>query len=268
MPRHRQPSIFLPHGGGPCFFMDWTMGPADTWDKTRAFLEDIPVSLPGRPSAMVVISGHWEERAPTVSSAEHPSLIYDYYGFPPETYRLHWPTPGSPEIATRVTELLRSAGLSAAGDPARGFDHGVFIPLKVAFPEADIPVVPLSLTASLDPALHLAVGRALRPLRDENVLIIGSGMSFHNLRAYFHPETLARSAAFDTLLTDALSRPVAERDALLGRWREAPFASFAHPREEHLIPLMVAAGAGGEAQGQHVFRDSPMGAVISAWRWA
>ena len=247
--------------------MDWTMGPADTWDKTRAFLETLPDSLPERPRAMVVVSGHWEERVPTVGTLEHPGLIYDYYGFPPETYKLHWPAPGSPEVALRAAELLKQSGLPVASDSARGFDHGIFVPLKVAFPGADIPVVPLSLARSLDPALHLAVGRALAPLRDEGVLIIGSGMSFHNLRAYLQKDTLKRSAEFDEWLTQAISRPNAERDALLNKWRDSPSALFAHPREEHLIPLMVAAGAGGDDAGKHIFRDAPLGAVISAWRW-
>lgn len=263
----RQPSIFLPHGGGPCFFMQWTMGPPDTWAKTRAFLESIPGSLPERPRAMVVVSGHWEEPVPTVSTAEHPALIFDYYGFPPETYRLSWPAPGAPDLARKIGELLRSAGVRAAQNPARGYDHGVFVPLKVAFPQADIPVATLSLAGSLEPALHLAVGRALAPLRDEGVPIIGSGMSFHNLRAYFQRGVLERSTEFDEWLDAAIAQPAAERDALLARWREAPYATFAHPREEHLIPLMVAAGAGGDGAGRRVFRDAPMDAVISAWRW-
>jgi aromatic ring-opening dioxygenase catalytic subunit (LigB family) len=264
---HRQPSIFLPHGGGPCFFMEWTMGPRNTWEKTRAFLESIAGSLPEPPRAMVVVSGHWEERVPTVSMAERPALIYDYYGFPPETYQLQWPAPGSREVAERTTALLREAGVLVGSTPARGFDHGVFVPLKVAFPKADIPVVTLSLAASLEPSLHLSVGRALAPLRDEGVLIIGSGMSFHNLRACFQGGTLERSAEFDDWLGDAISRPAGERDAMLQRWREAPSAAFAHPREEHLVPLMVAAGAGGNAEGRRVFQDAPMDAVISAWRW-
>ena len=263
----RQPSIFLPHGGGPCFFMNWTMGPPDTWDKTRGFLEGISATLPEPPRAMVVVSGHWEERVPTVSIVKHPGLIFDYYGFPPETYQLQWPAPGSPAVALRASELLQESGLPVNCDPARGFDHGIFVPLKVAFPKADIPVIPLSLAGSLDPALHLAVGRALTPLRDEGVLIIGSGMSFHNLRAYLQKDTLNRSADFDAWLAHAISRPASERDSLLNRWRDAPFARFSHPREEHLIPLMVAAGAGGNDEGRHVFRDAPMGAVTSAWRW-
>jgi aromatic ring-opening dioxygenase catalytic subunit (LigB family) len=267
MPTQRQPSIFLPHGGGPCFFMEWTMGPPDTWDKTRTFLEAVSSSLPERPSAIVVVSGHWEEPVPTVSTAEHPALIYDYYGFPAETYQLKWPSPGSREVATKIAERLRTSGLPVADDPTRGFDHGVFVPLKVAFPEAEIPVVPLSLAGSLDPALHLAVGRALAPLRDEGVLVIGSGMSFHNLRAYFQQGTLEKSAEFDRWLHEAVSRPAPERDGQLRRWRDAPSALFAQPREDHLIPLMVAAGAGGDAEGRRVFQDAPMGAVISAWRW-
>ena len=243
------------------------MGPPDTWDKTRAFLKGIPDSLPEPPLAMVVVSGHWEERVPTVSTTEHPALIYDYYGFPPETYALQWPAPGAPALADRVADLLRNSGLPVASDSTRGLDHGVFVPLKVAFPDANIPVVPLSLAGSLDPALHLAVGNALAPLRDEGVLIVGSGMSFHNLRAYFQEGTPERSAAFDHWLNDSILRPAAERDARLKRWRDAPAALFAHPREEHLIPLLVAAGAGGDATGRRVFQDDPMGAVIGAWRW-
>ena len=164
-----------------------------------------------------------------------------------------------------MTELLKNAGLPSAVSASRGFDHGVFVPLKVAFPEARIPVVSLSLAASLDPPLHLAAGRALGPLRDEGVLIVGSGMSFHNLRGYFQPQTQERARAFDAWLTRAVESPAAERDALLTGWREAPFAAYAHPREEHLSPLIVAAGAGSDAPGTRIFDDNPMGAAISAY---
>jgi aromatic ring-opening dioxygenase catalytic subunit (LigB family) len=170
-------------------------------------------------------------------------------------------------LAERVAGLLGQAALPAAVSASRGFDHGVFVPLKLVFPEARIPVVSLSLAASLDPALHLAAGRALSPLRDEGVLIIGSGMSFHNLGGYFRPETLDHARAFDAWLTHAVESPAAERDALLTGWRQAPFAAYAHPREEHLIPLMVAAGAGGDAPGTRIFADEPMGAAISAYRF-
>ncbi len=263
----RQPAIFLPHGGGPCFFMDWTWGPADTWHKTRHFLEGLAATLPAEPKAILVVSGHWEEAAFTAGSRANPELIFDYSGFPEDTYQLTWPAPGDPELARRAADLLRQAGLPAATDPARGFDHGVFVPLKVAFPQAQIPVVPLSLAAGLDPQQHLAAGRALAPLRDEGVLIVGSGMSFHNLRGYFQPETPERARAFDAWLTEAVASPSAERARKLLSWRAAPFAAYAHPREEHLLPLMVAAGAGGEAAGQRVFTDEPMGAAISAFRF-
>jgi aromatic ring-opening dioxygenase catalytic subunit (LigB family) len=149
----RQPAIFIPHGGGPCFFMDWTWGPADTWHKTQRFLEGLAATLPGPPKALLVVSGHWEEAAFTASAVAEPKLIFDYSGFPEHTYRLTWPAPGEPELAKRVAILLNTAGLPAELSATRGFDHGVFVPLKVAFPQAQIPVVTLSLSASLDPGV-------------------------------------------------------------------------------------------------------------------
>jgi aromatic ring-opening dioxygenase catalytic subunit (LigB family) len=266
----KQPAIFLPHGGGPCFFMDWSWGPADTWKLTERFLRELPATLPARPRAILVLSGHWEERAFTVSTAQHPELIYDYYGFPEHTYHLSWPAPGSPEVAARVEQLLRAAGLPVA-QAQRGYDHGVFVPLKVAFPEAEIPVVTLSLAVGadgrFDPAQHLAAGRALAPLREEGVLILGSGMSFHNLRAYLAPRTPDLARQFDSWLTEAVELPASQRQERLEQWETAPAARFAHPREEHLIPLMVAAGAGSETPGQRIFHDEPLGAALSAYRF-
>ena len=247
--------------------MKWTMGPPETWEKTRAFLESIQPSLPERPRALLVVSGHWEEDATTASAAPFPELIYDYSGFPAETYQLTWPAPGSPELAGKVQQLLQQKGLSARLSATRGYDHGVFIPLKVAFPAANIPVVSLSLESSLDPALHLAVGDALAPLRNEGVLIVGSGMSFHNLRAFFTGGARERSEEFDRWLTETVESSAPEREARLREWKKAPHAAFAHPREEHLLPLMVAAGAAPNSRGRLVFRDCPMGAVISAYRW-
>jgi aromatic ring-opening dioxygenase catalytic subunit (LigB family) len=265
--KQRQPAIFLPHGGGPCFFMDWTWGPSNTWDGTKRFLEGLPATLPSLPKAMVVISGHWEAPAFTAGAASKAELIFDYSGFPEHTYLLTWPAPGDPALAERVENLLKQASLPAAVDSDRGYDHGIFVPLKVAFPDAQIPVVALSLAGSLDPAMHLAAGRALGPLRDEGILIVGSGMSFHNLRAYMRPETTQCARAFDKWLTQAVESPASERASLLTYWRKAPYASFAHPREEHLIPLMVVAGAGGDGPGQRIFNDEPMGAAISAYRF-
>jgi len=247
--------------------MDWNWGPADTWKATQRFLEGLAATLPAAPRAMVVVSGHWEEPAFTVSTAAAPELIFDYTGFPEETYKLTWPAPGEPELALRVAGLLKEAGLPTAVSKTRGFDHGVFVPLKVAFPDAQIPTVSLSLAASLDPQVHLAAGKALAGLRDEGVLIVGSGMSFHNMRGFMRPEALERSRAFDAWLTEAVESPAAERDALLTSWRQAPFAAYCHPREEHLIPLMVAAGAGGDAPGVRIFGDEPMNVAISAYRF-
>jgi aromatic ring-opening dioxygenase catalytic subunit (LigB family) len=247
--------------------MDWTWGPADTWKATERFLAGLAATLPEPPKAMVVVSGHWEEPAFTAGAAATPALIYDYYGFPEHTYRLTWTAPGEPDLARRVASLLKQAGLPSATSTTRGYDHGVFIPLKVAFPDAQIPVVPLSLAHSLDPELHLAAGRALAPLRDEDVLIVGSGMSFHNLRAYLQPETTDRAREFNAWLTNVTAMPAPERDRELASWQTAPSATFSHPREEHLLPLMVAAGAGGAAAGKRVFTDEPMGAAIGAFRF-
>jgi aromatic ring-opening dioxygenase catalytic subunit (LigB family) len=251
--------------------MDWTWGPADTWHATQRFLECVSSTLPQPPRAIVVVSGHWEDAAFTAGAAPSPGLIFDYSGFPVHTYRLTWPAPGDPVLAARVAELLQKAGLPSAISPDRGYDHGVFVPLKVAFPLAYIPVVTLSLAApangAFDPAMHIAAGRALAPLRDEGVLIVGSGMSFHNLRAYFRPETVEAARAFDKWLTGAVASAAPQRDALLADWRSAPHAAFSHPREEHLVPLFVVAGAGGDAPGKRIFNDEPMGAAISAYRF-
>ncbi len=263
----RQPTLFIPHGGGPCFFMDWTMGPADTWVRMAEWLRGIAATLPERPRAILVVSGHWESSVPTVTSSAAPPLLFDYYGFPEHTYQLTWPAPGSPELAARVRELLAAAGIDSATDAERGFDHGVFVPFKVAFPEADIPTVQLSLRSDLDPEKHLAIGRALAPLRDEGVLIVGSGMSYHNMRGFMTGRGREDSERFDAWLSDAVTRPRAERDRTLAAWREAPSGTAAHPREEHLIPLMVAAGAAGSDVGTRVLRDEPMGVVVSAVRF-
>jgi aromatic ring-opening dioxygenase catalytic subunit (LigB family) len=257
------PTFFIPHGAGPCFFMEWTRGPADTWDKTAAWLKSLIADLPERPKAILVVSGHWEEPIFTVGSAAAPPMLFDYYGFPEATYRLRFDAPGSPALAERTRELLGGAGHATAEDVSRGFDHGVFVPLLLATPQADIPVVQLSLRSDLDPAAHLAAGRALRPLRDENVLIVGSGMSWHNMRG-FSPAFTAKSAAFDAWLGDAIADP-ARRDAALRHWEEAPYAREAHPREEHLAPLFVAAGAASGEPGRVAFQDMAMDVAISGY---
>jgi aromatic ring-opening dioxygenase catalytic subunit (LigB family) len=232
------------------------------------YLEGLAASLERPPRAMVVVSAHWEARVPTVMTNPRPPILYDYSGFPRETYRIPWPAPGDPALAARVRGLLEAAGLPSAEDAARGFDHGTFVPLKLAFPNADLPTIQLSLEKGLDPARHLASGRALAPLRDEEVLLVGSGMSYHNM-ADFSPWTSraavsARSQAFDGWLQRVVAADPATREAELVRWAAAPMARLAHPREEHLLPLMVMAGAAGGEAGRVPYRGSFAGARISA----
>jgi aromatic ring-opening dioxygenase catalytic subunit (LigB family) len=258
------PSLYIPHGGGPCFFMP---DPRGIWTRMEAYLAGLAQSLPGPPKALLVVSGHWEERGFAFTGADHPGLVYDYYGFPPETYQLTWPAPGAPRLAERAARLLTEAGLSAGIHPTRGFDHGVFVPLKVAFPEAVIPCVQMSLAAGLDPALHLAAGAALAPLREEGVLVLGSGMSFHNLRVYGDPRVEAPSLEFDAWLTAAAEADATERGAQLAHWEAAPHARLCHPREEHLVPLMVAAGA-SDAAGSKDYGEVVLSGAISAFRFA
>lgn len=258
------PTIYIPHGGGPCFFMDWTMGPADTWVPMAQWLQGLITGLAHRPREILVVSAHWEKPTPTVTTADTPALIFDYQGFPPHTYELTWPAPGSPHLADRVCRHLGAAGIAARPDSSRGFDHGVFVPLKVAIPDADIPIVALSLEAGLDPARHLLIGRALAPLRDEGVLIIGSGMSYHDMNGFMTSHGLVDSRIFDDWLDTAVSAGPEDRDRHLKNWSSAPAARRAHPREEHLLPLMVVAGAAGDDIGEVIFSDEVMGAKVSA----
>jgi aromatic ring-opening dioxygenase catalytic subunit (LigB family) len=260
-----QPTLFIPHGGGPCFFMQWN--PPDTWTRMGNWLAQLRLSLPTTPAAILVISGHWETPDFAVSSSSKPGLIYDYSGFPPHTYHLTYPAAGDPAVAARVSELLATAGFASHLDSERGFDHGVFVPFKVIYPDADVPIVQLSLRHSLDPAAHLAVGRALEPLRKQGILIVGSGMSYHNLRR-FGCDCSEASDEFDAWLTEAVTAPSsAIREERLKLWQKAPKARLAHPREEHLLPLMVAAGAAGEDRGRRIFSDRVMGATVSAFQF-
>ncbi|MGG6429735.1 DODA-type extradiol aromatic ring-opening family dioxygenase [Acetobacter ghanensis] len=261
----KQPSLFIPHGGGPCFFMDWPQ----TWDHMAAFLRGLAGSLPQKPDAIVVVSGHWEEQSVTVTSGLHPNLIYDYYGFPPHTYALQYPAPGNPALAQRVRMLLEDAGIASAENAQRGFDHGVFIPFMLAFPQADIPIVELSLQADLDPAAHLAIGAALAPLRANNVLIVSTGLSYHNLSHFMNGSPLTDQPAkeFDAWLTRTVCAPPPERTLGLVQWAQAPGARVCHPREEHLLPLMVAAGAAGQDHGQQIYSDTVLGKALSGYRF-
>jgi aromatic ring-opening dioxygenase catalytic subunit (LigB family) len=267
---NRLPTLFIPHGGGPCFFMEPMPGmPPDTWDRMAAYLRGIPQSVGEPPKAVLVISGHWEAERATVLNTDNYELLYDYYGFPEHTYSLTYPAHGSDAVAARVRELLAQSGIATDEEHERGLDHGVFIPFKLIYPDADIPIVQLSLLHSLDPAAHFAMGRALAPLRDEGVLIVGSGLSYHNLREFFMPvpATNVASANFDAWLRNMVTAAPAERERLLNNWHEAPNARDCHPRSEHLIPLMVAAGAAENDAGQVVYNDTVLGKRVSGFQF-
>jgi len=261
------PTWYIPHGGGPCFFMEYS--PPDTWDRMADYLKSQAATLPAKPRGIVMVSAHWLESDVGVMNGVRPELLFDYYGFPPHTYELTYPAPGSPELAARVQTLLAQAGQASHPNPNRGFDHGMFIPMMLMFPAADIPVVQVSLLKSLDPAAHLQLGRSLASLRDEGILIIGSGMSFHNMRGYRDPRFGPISDAFDDWLTQAMASPVPERNQALIDWAQAPMARWCHPprAEEHLLPLMVVAGAAGQDLGRKVFTDRVLETRVSGFNF-
>ncbi len=263
----RLPVWYLPHGGGPWNAMSDT-GDEAGYKALASWLSRFgTVAEATGATSLLVVSAHWEEPRPTVHFGERPGMLYDYGGFPEHTYHIKWPAPGDPRLAARVEELLTAAGIKSSRELERGYDHGTFVPLMVAFPEPRLPVAQLSLIRGLDPVAHYELGQALETLRDEGVLIIGSGMSYHNLRAFFSgDESVAPiSAAFDDWLerSVALADPRARRAALVN-WMTAPYALECHPRSEHLLPLHVIAGAAGKDPGQVAYRGMLMGARISA----
>ena len=260
-----QPTFFLNHGGGPCFFLH--PGPMRaTWKPLEDYLAGFASALSEPPVAILVVSGHWEEAVPTVNISEAPPLLFDYQGFPDYTYQITWLAPGSPETAMRIRRLLQDAGLSSAANDRRGYDHGVFVPLKVAFPDADIPVVQLSMQRGLDPAAHLAIGRALRPLREQGVLIIGSGQTYHNMRGFGGAAADLKAEAFDGWLRQAITTADTREQSLI-EWERAPGARDAQPHEDHLLPLMVAAGAASGETAIVDFHGRAMGKPISGFRF-
>jgi 4,5-DOPA dioxygenase extradiol len=260
------PVIYFPHGGGPLPLL------GDPGHKNMVdFLTALGPTL-GTPSAILVISAHWEEDVPTITSGAHPPLIYDYYGFPEESYKITYPAPGEPALAQDIFRLLQKRGIDARMDDDRGFDHGLFVPLKIMFPGAHIPCVQLSLVNGLAPAKHIELGRALRSLKERKVLILGSGFSFHNMRAFFTPNPDipdSRNIAFqewliETCTNDRLSPD--KRDEQLIAWSIAPHARYCHPREEHLLPLHVCWGI-GETPAKLAFDGEILGKRAVALRW-
>jgi aromatic ring-opening dioxygenase catalytic subunit (LigB family) len=247
------PTYFVSHGGGPWPWMKEQSG--HTYDKLEASIQDIGRQIGVRPKAVLMVSGHWEEAEFSISSGAQPGMIYDYSGFPPHTYQIKYAAPGSPELAARVQQLLQAAGHKARLDPERGFDHGTFTVMQTLYPEANIPVVQMSLQRAYDPETHIDAGRALAPLREQGVLILGSGLSYHNLRQ-FGPDGAIASKAFDQWLQQTLLQSTPdERIKKLLHWADAPMAKQAHPREDHLMPLHVAVGAAQNEAGVCVYHE-------------
>ena len=268
---NRLPTLYIPHGGGPCFFIkpeDMPPGmPSGVWDSMADYLIGIDAMVGRRPKAVLVITAHWLTPRPTFSVIQKPDLYYDYYNFPDYTYQLKYPVAGAPEVAARARALLADAGIASDSDDTRGIDHGVFIPFLLIYPDADVPIVAMSLQQDMNAAEHLAIGQALAPLRDENVLIVGSGMSFHNMRAMMTGTRDPASEQFAAWLTDAATAPPAQRNAALAAWEQATGARASHPvqAQEHLIPLMVAAGAADSDVGKESFSDQLGGNRLSGY---
>lgn len=256
--------VYFSHGGGPLPLLH------DLGHKAMIdFMKVLPEQLI-RPDLILVISAHWEETIPTLLGSPNPPMFYDYYGFPPETYKVQYPAPGVPEKAAQIAQMLEDTGIPSQVNPNRGFDHGHFIPLLMMYPEANIPTLQLSLIRGLNPERHLRLGEALRPLLDENILIIGSGFSFHNMSAFsWRPNGKPDPAndAFQDWLIETNAHPSYDstRNALL-HWEQAPSARYCHPREEHLIPLLVCAGL-AQIPAEVLFDDQILGKRGLAFGW-
>lgn len=261
------PVLFLPHGGGPLPLL------GDPGHRSLIEFLDTVASKFDRPEAILIISAHWEEEQLAITSKPNPGLYYDYYNFPEETYHIDYPLRPNVALTRRVSELLEARGLDHHLDDQRDFDHGVFVPLKLVYPDADIPCVQLSLKSSLDPDFHIGVGKALAPLRSENILIVGSGLSFHNMGAFRASSGAGfdenGNIAFEDWLIEACTSKILdekERERRLISWSSAPFAQYCHPREEHLLPLHVCYGAAGSA-AELVFNDKVLGINTSGFLW-
>lgn len=252
------PAVFVSHGA-PTLLLEG--GPAVD------FLAGLGQRL-GRPKGIVCVSAHWETDRPAVSAAAAPETIHDFSGFPRELYAMRYPAQGSPTLAARVKDALGSAGIACTVDPARGLDHGAWVPLMKMYPEADIPVLQLSVQPDRDPAHHLAVGRALAPLRAEGVLVLASGSAIHNLRALRWGVDTPEAWAVD--FAHWLDRAVEAGavDDLVDYRDRHPAGAMAHPTDEHFLPLFAAAGAGGAGKGERLhasFMHANLGMHAYAW---
>jgi 4,5-DOPA dioxygenase extradiol len=257
--------VYFSHGGGPLPIL------GDPSHKSMVtFMRQLSFQL-NKPDAILVISAHWEENSATLLGAETPAMFYDYYGFPDKAYEIAYPAPGSPELANRIAELLRKSNIPSRIDSQRGFDHGLFIPLQLMYPEADIPSLQLSLLRGLDPAAHITLGNALYELMQENILVVGSGFSFHNMGAFSWQGIVAPDPANDAfqnwlIETCTGSRSQPDREQRLIDWEKAPSARYCHPREEHLLPLHVCIGM-AQTPAEKIFDDNILGKRGLAFLW-
>jgi 4,5-DOPA dioxygenase extradiol len=264
-PESKAQIVYFSHGGGPLPIL------GDAGHKAMvAFMTELPSQL-RKPDVILVVSAHWEERAATLLGAQNPVMFYDYYGFPDQAYEITYPAPGSPRHAERIAGLLKKSGIPSRIDPERGFDHGLFIPLKLMYPDADIPSLQLSLLRGLNPGAHIALGKALRELGDEKILVIGSGFSFHNMGGFMwegpgRPDPA--NDAFQDWLIDACTSPLPqpEREQRLIEWEKAPSARYCHPREEHLLPLHVCLGMAAKP-AKLIFDDQILGKRSVGFLW-
>lgn len=256
--------VYFSHGGGPLPIL------GDEGHRSMVdFMRRLPAQLK-KPDAILVISAHWEESSATALGAQAPPMLYDYYGFPDEAYEITYPAPGSPALARRIVQLLKKNKIPAHIDTERGFDHGLFIPLKLMYPQADIPSLQLSLLRNLNPATHIDLGKALRELREQNILVVGSGFSFHNLRVFSWDggiEPDPRNDAFqDWLIQVCTGEDQEQIEQKLINWEGAPHARYCHPREEHLLPLHICVGL-ARTPAKLVFDDLIFGKRAVGFRW-
>ncbi|KAF1986295.1 extradiol ring-cleavage dioxygenase [Aulographum hederae CBS 113979] len=272
----RAPVISISHGGGPMPLLGDPSHAAIVESLKTRVPEALKLGTDEAPRAIVLVTAHWSTDEPTISAAEKNELLYDYHGFPSEAYKLKYPAKGSKEVAELVRESLAAEGMSGQLDVSRGWDHGVFIPMLLINPSANVPIIQVSVLASESISAHLSLGRALARLRDQNIAIIGSGFaSFHNLRIMFSPQTLAspafkaRNKAWNQALDDAvLEADGEERGKKLQGWRGWEGAYDSHPRggAEHFMPLVVCAAAGGEGKAR-VWKDEFTGLSIASYCW-
>lgn len=262
---HNSQIIYFSHGGGPLPILD-----DSSHYQMIKFMKDIPSKIQ-KPDSIIVFSAHWEEDIVTIQSGKEPEIMYDYYGFPEPTYSIKYPCKGDSELALKIAKLFKSNDIKYRLDDKRPYDHGSYIPLKMMYPNADIPVVQISLHHNLDPLTHLNIGKVLRPILEDNILIIGSGFSFHNMQKFDFAgkniEDSLNNQFQDKLIKICCSEKDEEKKwEYLIEWEKISGARYCHPREEHLLPLLVCVGLSKDV-GTKVFDNYILGKRATAFLW-